>query len=623
MSDILSKISCPSEISELSPQEMSQLASELRSSIIQNVSVNGGHLASNLGVVELTIAMLAVFSPPDDQIVFDVGHQCYTYKLLTGRFNQFCTLRQKDGMAGFPKREESEYDCFGTGHSSTSISAALGLLRAKKILNQKGRVIAVIGDGALSGGMVYEALNDTGHLGENLIVVINDNQMSIDQNVGAISKHLDRLRFSSGYLSVKNRAEIILKHTPLVGKLIARILIFFKDVVRLIIHRKRTVIFEGLGFRYYGPIDGHNLPLLMKKFKSLEQITEPVIVHVCTQKGKGYEFAEQKASRYHSVAPFDIEAGFDASAGDSFTETFGRTMISVAQEEPKLVAVCAGMMSSIGLEPFKNQYPDRFIDVGIAEEHAVTMAAGMAVNGLIPVVALYSTFLQRSYDQILHDVCLQNLHVIFAVDRAGIVGPDGPTHQGLYDISMLTAMPNMKLLAPRDYRELEFMLNYAVANMDGPVAIRYPRASECVLMGSEYLSVMKMQYILRGTDVAIFSVGAMADESVKAAKSLEEIGISCELVDVRILRPMDESELISICKSKKLVVTCEDAVKHCGFSSQLALLLDSKGIAVPVISVGTQDHPVPAAKRSELFESEQMNADSIRRLVIDNLLNMN
>ncbi|NLT11505.1 MAG: 1-deoxy-D-xylulose-5-phosphate synthase [Clostridiaceae bacterium] len=619
MSDILSKISCPSEISALSPQEMNLLASELRENIIQNVSINGGHLASNLGVVELTIAMLSVFSPPDDQIVFDVGHQCYSYKILTGRFNQFCTLRQKDGMAGFPKREESEYDCFGTGHSSTSISAALGLLRAKKILKQEGRVIAVIGDGALSGGMVYEALNDTGHLGENLIVVINDNQMSIDQNVGAISKHLDRLRFSSGYLTVKNRTEIILKHIPLIGSLIARVLIFIKDSIRLIIHRRRTVFFEGLGFRYYGPIDGHNLPLLIKKFQSLKRITEPVIIHVCTQKGKGYEFAEQKAAQYHSVAPFDIETGFDASTGNSFTETFGRTMLSLAQKSNNLIAVCAGMMSSIGLEPFKNSFPERFVDVGIAEEHAVTMAAGMAVNGLVPVVALYSTFLQRSYDQILHDVCLQNLHVIFAIDRAGIVGPDGPTHQGLYDISMLMAMPNMNILAPRDYRELEFMLEYAVLNMTGPVAIRYPRASECLLMGNEYLSELKMQYIIRGNDVAILSVGAMADESTKAAKLLEEMGISCELVDVRVIRPLDENELISICKNKKLVITCEDAVKHCGFSAQVALLLDSKGLSVPVISVGTQDHPVPAAKRAELFISEEMNADSIVRIVIKEL----
>ena len=616
MSDILDRLKDPSEIKNLSQSEMTALAAELRGEIIDRVSQNGGHLASNLGVIELTIALFAKFNFRDeDQIVWDVGHQSYAYKILTGRRDRFHTLRKYGGIAGFPRRSESPYDFFDTGHSSTSISAALGLLRAKKLKGEKGRVIAVIGDGALTGGMAYEALNDAGQFNEDLIIILNDNQMSIDNNVGALSGHLASMRSSSRYIHIKKVMENILLKTPLIGKPLVRFMSFIKDSLRLAIRRNHPVIFEDLGFRYYGPIDGHNIPTMLRFLETARDLKEPVLLHVCTQKGKGYEYAEISPSQYHSVAPFEIELGCEDCSVSTFTSEFGKKLLSLAATEPNLVAVSAAMMSSSGLEPFQTLYPDRFFDVGIAEEHALTMSAGLAANGLIPVVVLYSTFLQRGYDQLLHDICLQNLHVVIAVDRAGIVGADGETHQGLYDMTILLTMPNIEILAPRDYAELAYFLYYAVCEAKGPVAVRYPRASESkIFAGFSHIPVSKAQVLKDGSDITLLSCGFLAVEVYEAAEILERDGISVEVIDLRRVKPLDEETILASARKTGHVICCEDGMYNNGVSARVAEVLLKNRVETSFSSVGVNDRPVPAGTRSQLLEREGMNAESIVKL---------
>jgi len=613
MSEKLDAMKDPSEISGFTHKEMCALADELRSEIITSVSLNGGHLSSNLGVIELTIALMASFNFKDeDQIVWDVGHQCYAYKLLTGRRDRFSTLRKLDGIAGFPRRAESPYDFFDTGHSSTSISAALGLLRAKRLKGEKGRVIAVIGDGALTGGLAYEALNDAGQFGENLIVILNDNQMSIDHNVGALSRHLASIRVSSGYIRTKRRMESILNKIPFFGRLLVRFLSFLKDSLRLAIRVNHPVIFEDLGFRYYGPVDGHNIPDLLRYLSSVKQINEPVLLHVCTQKGRGYEYAEAWPSQYHGVAPFDIELGCENGTCSTFTSTFGKTLIEIARENKKIVAVCAAMGTSIGLEPFRLLFRERFFDVGIAEGHALTMAAGLAANGMIPVVALYSTFLQRGFDQILHDICLQKLHVVLAVDRAGIVGADGETHQGIYDLAILLSMPGMEILAPRSYSELSFMLQYAVQESKGPVAIRYPRASESdEYQILEQIPVNKAQYLRKGSDITILSVGFLAEQALEASRLLECEGIFADVIDLRRIKPLDEETILESAHKTGHVICCEDGMYNNGVCSRIAQLLEENKISATFAPVGVNDRPVPAGTRAQLLKREGMDAKSI------------
>lgn len=613
MGDLLENMKEPSEISGFTHKQMCELADELREEIINTVSRNGGHLSSNLGVIELTIALMASFNfKNEDQIVWDVGHQSYAYKLLTGRKNQFSTLRKLDGIAGFPRRSESPYDFFDTGHSSTSISAALGLLRAKRLKGEKGRVIAVIGDGALTGGLAYEALNDAGQFGENLIVILNDNQMSIDHNVGAVSRHLASIRSSTGYIRTKQKTEELLNKVPFLGKPLSRFLSFLKDSIRLALRRNNPVIFEDLGFRYYGPVDGHDIPNMLRYFSTIKQLKEPVLLHVCTQKGRGYEYAEAQPSQYHGVAPFDIELGCEDGACSTFTTAFGKTLIDLAQEEPKIVAVCAAMGSSIGLEPFRLLFTNRFFDVGIAEGHALTMAAGLAANGMIPVVALYSTFLQRGFDQILHDICLQKLHVIIAVDRAGIVGADGETHQGLYDLPILLTMPGIEIFAPRDYAELDEMFRYAVFEAKGPVAIRYPRASETYEYDvTQIIPVTNAQYLKRGSDITLLSTGFLAPEVCEAAHILEQEGIYADVLDLRRIKPLDEITILESVKRTRKVVCCEDGVFTNGVSSQIARILEYSGTNASFTSVGVNDHPVPAGTRTQLLKKEGMDAKSI------------
>lgn len=612
---ILDRINTPEQVQNLSYEEIRSLSDELREVIIDRVSQNGGHLASSLGVVDLTLALLAEFTPPHDQIVWDVGHQAYAYKLLTGRKDQFHTLRQYGGITGFPKISESKYDAFGVGHSSTSVSAALGLLRAKKLKGDDGHVIAVIGDGAMTGGMAFEGLNDTGHFSENLTVILNDNQMSIDKNVGGLSRALANLRSSSGYIKTKNRVERFLLKIPLIGRPIARFIRMIKTWIRLLIRRNAPVIFEDLGFHYFGPFDGHSIPLLRKKLQIAKDIDGPVLIHIVTKKGKGYPFAEENPSSYHGVSPFDRTKGVQPSHTKTFTNAFSDSLVRVGEQYEKVVAICAAMMTSTGLDQFRQHMKLRFFDVGIAEEHAVTMAAGMAVNGFVPVVTLYSTFAQRAYDQLLHDVCLQNLHMVLALDRAGIVGADGMTHQGIYDISMMLSMPNVTLLSPCNYAELDRMLEYAVSSATGLVAVRYPRGAQSEVLAQIPSSEgIEPRVIREGKNVAICALGIMCEQALLAADQLEEHGIHARVIDVRSVKPCQVSTWKSLLTDISEVVTIEDGIAHAGFGtfllSQLKAAGELKGIKHFEI-LGVSDQPLIAGSRQILLEKEHMDEQSI------------
>ncbi len=617
---ILDTIKRPEDVAKLDAEQKKQLAVELREFIVDRVSKNGGHLASNLGMVDLTIALLSEFEPPHDQIVWDVGHQAYAYKLLTGRKDKFDTLRQYGGIAGFPKISESEYDAFGVGHSSTSVSAALGLLRAKKLKGDDGHVIAVIGDGAMTGGMAFEGLNDTGHFSENLTVILNDNQMSIDKNVGGLSRALANLRSSTKYIKAKTRVERVLLHIPLIGKPIARLLRMIKTWFRLLIRRNTPVIFEDLGFRYFGPFDGHNIPLLQKKLRIAKAIDGPVLIHIITKKGKGYKLAEENPSAYHGVSPFDKEKGVQSSNTRTFTNCFSDSVVRIGRKYENVVAICAAMMTSTGLANFRKHMKLRFFDVGIAEEHAVTMAAGMAVNGFIPVVALYSTFAQRAYDQLLHDVCLQNLHVVLALDRAGIVGADGMTHQGIYDISMMLSMPNVTLLSPCNFAELDRMLEYAVSEAQGLVAVRYPRGGQSeILSGIPASEGIGPRIIREGSDVAILSLGVMCEQALLAAEELEKKGIHARVIDVRCVKPCDISAWEELLSGITKVVTIEDGLAQSGFGSYLLSLLEEENRMSSIShyrSLGVSDHPLTAGNRTLLMEKEQMDDKSIVETIL-------
>lgn len=612
---ILDNIKKPEDVAELSFEDCRKLSEELRDVIVDRVSQNGGHLASSLGVIELTIALLSEFTPPHDQIVWDVGHQAYAYKLLTGRKDQFHTLRKFGGVSGFPKQSESIYDSFGVGHSSTSVSAALGLLRAKKLKGDNGHVVAVIGDGAMTGGMAFEGLNDTGHFSENLTVILNDNQMSIDKNVGGLSRALAELRSSKEYIKVKSRVERFLLAIPLIGRPIARFIRMIKTAFRLFIRRNVPVIFEDLGFQYFGPFDGHNIALLKKKLEISKEIDGPVLIHIVTKKGKGYPLAEENPSAYHGVSAFDKEKGVVPSDKMTFTKCFSSSMVRIGQKYENVVAICAAMMTSTGLAEFRKHMKLRFFDVGIAEEHAVTMAAGMATNGFIPVVALYSTFAQRAYDQMLHDVCLQNLHVVLALDRAGIVGADGMTHQGIYDISMMLSMPNVTLLSPCNYAELDRMLEWAVAEGKGLVAVRYPRGGQSdALSEIPVLDGIGPRVLREGNDVAILSLGIMADQALEAASILDEKGIHCRVIDVRCVKPLDMEAWRNLLGDITSVVTIEDGIVHAGFGKYLLSCLEDENMLLQFkhfVTLGVSDKPLVAGDRKTLLKNEHMDAESI------------
>lgn len=618
MDKLLDGIKSPADLKKLNIDELNDLSAEIREFLVDSVSKTGGHLASNLGVVELTVAIHTVFNMPYDKIVFDVGHQSYVHKLLTGRRGEFSTLRKFKGLSGFPKRAESIYDAFDTGHSSTSISAALGLARARDLAGEDYNIIAMFGDGALTGGMMYEAMNDAGHIKTPLILVLNDNNMSIARNVGGVSRHLRRLRVSPQYFKSKKIVENILNHIPFIGKNIARLIRKIKRRIRRLVIP--TTMFEDLGFSYMGPVDGHDMEALIACFKYAKLEKKPVVVHVMTKKGRGYKPAENEPERFHGISPFDKKSGETGEKKETYSSHFGKTLVSLAKENEKIAAVTCAMPSGTGLDAFAAEFPKRFFDVGIAEQHGVTMSAGLAAGGYIPVIPIYSSFLQRAYDQILHDVCLQNLHVVFPIDRAGIVGEDGETHQGIYDISYLSHMPNMTILSPVNFTQLDEMLDYAINDCKTPVAIRYPRGS-CAL-GEEYslppFDVSKAITLQKGADISIIAAGRMAERAVSVGEELKKHGKSAEIVILPAIKPMDKSAVIAAALKTKNVITIEDNVKPGGMGERIAALLKESGVECRFRAFAFWDKSVPHGSIAELDMLCGLDTNSIVSEVLRN-----
>lgn len=611
-------------LSKLSFEDRQVLCAELRDKILNTVSHNGGHLASNLGTIELTCALLSVFDYKKDKFVFDVGHQCYAYKLLTGRFDKFDTLRQKDGISGFPRIYESEFDSFNTGHSSTSISAALGIKRALKHQgNNESEVVAIIGDGSMTGGMAYEAINDLGHSKDKVIVILNDNEMSIDKNTGGLSNYLSNLRLSPSYISAKQNTEKVLtKNLPVIGKPIVNMILAIKDFFRFLIYRKKPSIFEDLGLVYYGPIDGHDINALISAFTSVRKINAPVLLHVCTKKGKGYSYSEKKPSEYHGVSPFDLSTGVTASSSDSFTSHFGDLITKIADENPKVVGITAAMSSGTGLSIFENKHPDRFYDCGIAEAHAVTMASGMASCGLIPVVAIYSSFLQRSFDQIVTDTCFMNNHVVFAIDRAGVVGNDGHTHNGLLDMAYLSVMPNLTMFAPATYADLSKALNYSINDLSSPSAIRYPRGKstneDIVPPDSDILSPRIIAD--SGNQFIIVSIGVMADICQTAYNNLVSQGFNGKHINICRIKPLPTKQLLPYIKDSKIVFTVEDGITTGGIGqlikAEIMDELSNENLSSKLTNFGFDDVIVHSASREEQLQDARLDANSLTEAFI-------
>ncbi len=597
---ILEKIDSPLDLKKLSLDELGLLSDELRQIIIQTVSVNGGHLASSLGVIETTIALHYVFNTPNDKIIWDVGHQSYSHKLLTGRKNRFSTIRKENGLSGFPKIEESEYDAFGTGHSSTSISAALGIIEGRDKNKENFKVIAVIGDGAMTGGLAFEGLNNAGHLKKDLIVILNDNEMSISPNVGALSAYMNRILTGEFYRKFKKETKSFLEGIPKVGGQVAKIAQKAEETIKGIL--LPGILFEELGFDYVGPIDGHNTELLIETFKRIKTSTSPTLIHVITKKGKGYEFSEKNPCGFHGVGPFELETGSPISSKNSinYSSAFGNFLTELAENDQRIIAVSAAMKEGTGLNCFAEKFPDRFYDVGIAEPHAVTFAAGLASRGLKPVVAIYSTFLQRAYDEIVHDVCLQKLPVIFAIDRAGIVGEDGPTHHGVFDIAYLRHIPNLVVMSPKDGAELKQMLEFAI-KYQGPSAIRYPRGKvpDDLITGTEV--TMGNGEILRdGTDIALIATGSCVIPALKAAEKLERDGIKAAVVNARFIKPLDKELILSIASRISKIVTIEESCLQGGFGSSILECLNDSGLAVKVRRLGIPDRFVEQGQPDRL-----------------------
>ena len=613
MLKVLDGINQANDIKRIKEQDYDRLAEEIRSFLIQNISKTGGHLASNLGVVELTMALHLLLGFPQDKLVWDVGHQAYVHKLLTGRRDLFTTLRQMDGLSGFPKREESMCDSFDTGHSSTAISAALGLVKARDLSGEKHKVVAVLGDGALTGGMAFEALNNAGRLKTNFIIVLNDNNMSISENVGGLANYLAKLRTNSKYTGFKENMEITLNRMPGVGKVIVDKLKRSKDAVKYFM--LPSMFFEDMGLTYIGPIDGHDIGSMMAAFEAAARAKKAVVVHVLTKKGKGYPLAEKYPSKFHGVEPFDIKSGQSTSQekNASYTKVFSDAMLNIAKENNKVVAITAAMPFGTGLSDFMKQYPDRFFDVGIAEEHAVTFAAGLAMGGYKPVVAIYSTFLQRAYDQIIHDVCINQLPVIFAIDRAGITGRDGKTHQGTFDLSFLSHIPNLVVMAPKNSFEFEEMLRYGVA-YNGPVAIRYPKGDAYTGL-KEYQAPVELgrsELLWEGRELAILAVGSMVKTGVEVVELLKARGRNATLVNVRFVSPMDTQILEHLSDKHRVFVTLEENVKSGGYGQKVAdYLCEKRKQEIRLINISVPDQFIEHGGVSELHKRFGLDAQSI------------
>ena len=615
---LLNRIQTPKDIKSLSQEQLKQLAAEIRTFMINAVSQTGGHLASSLGAVELTIALHRVLNLPADAIVWDVGHQTYTHKILTGRRDRFHTLRQMRGISGFPKREESVFDIFNTGHSSTSISAALGLARARDLAGKKNKIVAVIGDGSLSNGLAMEALNDAGHKKTDLLVILNDNRMSISPPVGGLSNYLNQIITGRMYNRLKEKAEGLLAAIPAVGKSALGLTHYLEEIAKGLI--VPGVLFEELGFRYLGPVDGHDLEQLPATLERIQALSGPLLLHVITPKGKGFEHAEKDPETFHGAPKFDVDTGECLENSVlTFSQAFSRNLLHMAKRDKKIVTIVAAMTSGTAMDEFAYAYPERFFDVGIAEAHAVTMAAGLAIGGFKPVVAIYSTFLQRAYDQIMHDVCLQNLPVIFALDRAGLVGEDGPTHHGVFDIAYLRHLPNMTIVAPSNEAELAGLLKTALQHK-GPVAIRYPRGA--AKNGSSSAATVaiplgKARTLRRGSDVALIALGNMLWPALQAAELLHRQGIQATVIDPRSVKPLDEKTILRAVKECSCVITIEDHVLAGGFGSAvLELVRSNKMNSAHVQAMGLPDVFVEHGTREELFAKYHLDAEGIKQHVL-------
>ena len=613
---ILEKIKEANDVKQLSLSECEQLAQEIRDFLIRSLSETGGHLASNLGVVELTIALHRFLHFPEDKLVWDVGHQAYTHKILTGRKEQFATLRKTGGLSGFPKRKESDCDAFDTGHSSTSISAGLGLVQARDLKGENYQVVSVIGDGALTGGMAYEALNNAAELKNNFIIILNDNEMSITRNVGGMSSYLDHIRMAAPYTELKMGVTNALKKIPKVGDGMVDALHKTKSSIKQLVIP--GMLFENMGLTYLGPVDGHDMRQLGKVLQEAKRKKGPVLIHVLTEKGRGYEPAMRHPARFHGAAPYEIETGLPKSNGNpSYTDIFSTVMRKFGDREPDVVAVSAAMVPGTGLKRFGNMFPERLFDVGIAEEHAVTFAAGLALGGLRPVVAIYSSFLQRAVDQILHDVCMQNLPVVFAVDRAGLVGSDGETHHGCFDLSYLSMMPNMTVMAPKNKWELSDMLKFAI-RQKSPVAIRYPRG-EAYTGLEDYRAPIEMgkaEILEKGKEIAILAVGNMVRTAVQVTENLRNRGYEPTLVNMRFVKPLDMDLLEILREDHSLIVTMEENVKSGGFGEQVMTYYGSRLHSPAVRIVAIEDKFVPHGSVEDLMHQQQMDSASVTERIL-------
>ncbi len=613
---VLEKINEVNDIKTLNREELEILAKEIREFLIEKISISGGHLASNLGVVELTMALHLSFDLPADKIVWDVGHQAYTHKILTGRKTGFDELRKYGGMSGFPKRKESDCDSFDTGHSSTSISAAMGLVNARDILGEKHHVVAVIGDGALTGGMAYEALNNASHLKKNFIIVLNDNKMSISENLGGMSKYLNSLRTADFYTGLKNGVENTLLHMG--GQKVAEGLKRTKDGIKQLF--VPGMLFENMGIKYLGPVDGHDLQAMLRVFNEAKRVKGAVLVHVLTKKGCGYEPAEKNPSKFHGTDPFVIETGLPKKKKEkpNYTDIFSASLCRIAQRNERVVAITAAMPDGTGLKKFASLYPQKFFDVGIAEEHAVTFAAGLAAGGMIPVVAVYSSFLQRAYDQIIHDVCIQNLHVVFAIDRAGLVGSDGETHQGIFDLSFLANIPNLCIMAPKNKQELYSMLKFAV-KYNGPIAIRYPRGEAYEGLDGFRAAIVygKAEMLYREQDIALMAVGSMVKVAEEVRNRLKEQGRNCTLINARFVKEFDKEMIRELSKDHKLLVTMEENVMTGGFGERVVDYVASEQIDLMVEKAALPDMYVEHGNVNILYKETGIDAESVAARILE------
>lgn len=613
---ILEKIKVPNDIHKIPLADFPLLADEIREFLIKSVSETGGHLASNLGVVELTLALHNVLDFPQDKLIWDVGHQAYTHKILTGRKEEFKNLRKEGGLSGFPKRSESDCDSFDTGHSSNSISAGLGYVRARDLLGQKHHVVSVIGDGALTGGMAYEAMNNAAELKTNFIIIINDNNMSISRNVGGMSTYLSALRTAQAYTGMKLNVTKTLKKIPKVGTAVVDTMRKTKSSIKQLIIP--GMLFENMGLTYLGPVDGHNMRQMMKLLNEAKRVEGPVVVHVLTKKGMGYEPASLQPDRFHGTGPFEIKSGNPLSSQNalSYTDVFSKKMVLLGEKNKKLTAITAAMREGTGLKSFSRNFPERFFDVGIAEEHAVTFAAGLALGGVIPVVAIYSSFLQRAVDQILHDVCMQKLHVIFAVDRAGLVGADGETHQGNFDLSYLSMMPNMVVMAPKNARELEDMLEFAV-KYDGPCAIRYPRGNAYQGLSEQQaeLELGRSEVLEEGKEIAVVGVGSMIPVCQQVVQGLREDGYEPTFVNVRFVKPLDTGLLDRLSRNHRLIVTVEENVKNGGYGEHVAAYMEACHPETRVLTAAIWDRFVPQGNVDSLRTKIGLSAPDIRQAI--------